>query len=194
MSVLPKISWPVPSNRGNDFANQEDLMSHLEGEATGWYMVGSNGMWHGGIHITNATIPWCALSGKTASELLDFPVPFKGEQSVRCMTDGEVVAYRICRDYLTVPWETGPLSVSGSFVLVRHYIQPGEKKENGLHFYTLYMHLAPYSAYASSENETHWIVNDKLPVFRREWTPDASAENRNTWRVATIVSVQREPY
>lgn len=187
MSVLPKISWPVPSsNSGNDFANQEALMSHLEGEATGWYMVGSNGMWHGGIHITSTTTPWCALSGKTASELLDFPVPFKGEQSVRCMADGEVVAYRICREYLTVPWETGPLSVSGSFVLVRHYIQPGEKKENGLHFYTLYMHLAPYSAYASTENETHWIVNDKLPVFRREWTPDASAETRNTYRVATI--------
>ncbi|EPN2806691.1 hypothetical protein ACTWOG_004430 [Serratia marcescens] len=187
MSVLPKFSWPVPSNnRGSDFANQEDLMSHLEGEATGWYMVGSNGMWHGGIHITSATTPWCALSGKAASELLDYPVPYKGEQSVRCMADGEVVAYRICRDYLTVPWETGPLSVSGSFVLVRHYIQPGEKKENGLHFYTLYMHLAPYSAYASSENETHWVVNDKLPVFRPEWTPDASAENRNKYRVAII--------
>lgn len=187
MSVLPKFSWPVPSNnRGSEFANQEDLMSHLEGEATGWYMVGSNGMWHGGIHITSTTTPWCALSGKAASELLDFPVPYKGEQSVRCMADGEVVAYRICRDYLTVPWETGPLSVSGSFVLVRHYIQPGEKKENGLHFYTLYMHLAPYSAYVSSENETHWIVNDKLPVLRPEWTPDASAENRNKYRVTTI--------
>ena len=119
MPVLPKFSWPVPSNRGNDFANQEDLMSHLEGEATGWYMVGSNGMRHGGIHITSTTTPWCALSGKTASELLDFPVPFKGEQSVRCMADGEVVAYRICRNYLTVPWEAGPLSVSGSFVLRR---------------------------------------------------------------------------
>ncbi|WP_185749275.1 glycoside hydrolase family 19 protein [Pantoea dispersa] len=187
MSVLPKISWPVPSsNRGTDFASQEDVMSHLEGEATGWYMVGSNGMWHGGIHITSTTTPWCALSGETTSELLDFPVPFKGEQSVRCMADGEVVAYRICRDYLNVPWETGPLSFSGSFVLVRHFIQPGEKKENGLHFYTLYMHLAPYSAYEKSEHETHWIVNDKLPVFRPEWTPDASAENRNKYRIASI--------
>ena len=186
MSVLPKFSWPVPSNRGSDFTSQEDVMSHLEGEATGWYMVGSNGMWHGGIHITSATTPWCALSGKAVSELLDFPVPYKGEQSVRCMADGEVVAYRICRDYLKVPWETGPLNVSGSFVLVRHYIQPGEIKENGLHFYTLYMHLAPYSAYASSENDTHWSVNDKLPVFRREWTPDANAENRNTYRIDTI--------
>ncbi|GAA0480516.1 hypothetical protein [Tatumella punctata] len=187
MSVLPKFSWPVPSsNRGSDFASQQDLMSHLEGEATGWYMVGSNGMWHGGIHITSSTTPWCALSGRALSEQLDFPVAYKGEQSIRCMADGEVVAYRICRDYLTVPWETGSLSISGSFVLVRHFIQPGEKKENGLHFYTLYMHLAPYSAYASSENEMQWMVNDKLSVFSREWIPDTSAENRNRYRITTI--------
>ena len=190
MQVLPKISWPVPSNnRGSDFANQEDLMSHLEGEATGWYMLGSNGMWHGGIHITSTTTPWCALSGKTASELLDFPVPYKGEQSVRCMADGEVVAYRICRDYLTVPWETGPLNFSGSYVLVRHYIQPGEKKESGLQFYTLYMHLAPYSAYASSENETQWIVNDNLSAYRPEWLMSASTDNKSvsdSYRVAIM--------
>ncbi|MGC1023997.1 glycoside hydrolase family 19 protein [Pantoea agglomerans] len=187
MSVIPEFSWPVPSNnRGSDFASQEDLMSHMEGEATGWFMLGSNGMWHGGIHITSITTPWCALSGKTASELLDFPVPYRGEQSVRCMADGEVVAYRICRNYLAVPWETGPLNFSGSFVLVRHYIQPGEKKESSLHFYTLYMHLAPYTAYASSEHETQWIVNDKLPVFRRGWVPDANSGNRNTYRIATL--------
>ncbi|WP_256852673.1 hypothetical protein [Pantoea sp. Fr+CA_20] len=164
-------------------------MSHLEGEASGWYMVGSNGMWHGGIHITSTTTPWCALSGKAVSEQLDFPAPFKGEQSVRCMADGEVVAYRICRDYLNVPWETGHLSVSGSFVLVRHYIQPGEKKENGLHFYTLYMHLAPYSAYGSGENETHWIVNDNLSAYRPEWVMSASTNNKevsDSYRVATI--------
>ncbi|HEY2452095.1 MAG TPA: hypothetical protein VGI71_05675 [Scandinavium sp.] len=190
MSVLPKFSWPVPSNnRGSDFANQDDVMSHLEGEPTGWYMLGSNGMWHGGIHITNATTPWCALSGKAASESVDFPVAYKGEQAVRCMADGEVVAYRICKDYLDVPWETGPLSVSGSFVLVRHYIQPGEKKESGLHFYTLYMHLAPYSAYASSESETQWIVNDNLSAYRPEWVMSASTDNKgvsDSYRVGTI--------
>ncbi len=190
MSVLPKFSWPVPSNnRGSDFTRQEDVMSHLEGEASGWYMLGSNGMWHGGIHITNATTPWCALSGKAASELLDFPVSYRGEQSIRCMADGEVVAYRICRDYLNVPWETGPLNVSGSFVLVRHYIQPGEKPESGLHFYTLYMHLAPYSAYEKSENETQWIVNDNLSAYRPEWLLSASTDNKSvsdSYRAATI--------
>ncbi|EBD1260339.1 hypothetical protein DHU18_20820 [Salmonella enterica] len=77
------------------------------------------------------------------NEAVDFPVPFKGEQAVRCMADGEVVAYRINRDYLSVPWYWGDLHYSGSFVLVRHRIQPGKTAESGLTFYTLYMHLAP---------------------------------------------------
>ncbi|WP_134705446.1 hypothetical protein [Rahnella sp. CJA17(1/100)] len=49
----------------------------------------------------------------------------------------------------TIPWEKGTLYLSGSFVLVRHYVQPGTTADSGLTFYTLYMHLAPYSAYAS---------------------------------------------
>nr|WP_229655751.1 hypothetical protein [Pantoea sp. 201603H] len=185
-----KIVWPIPSNsRGSDFINQDDVMSHLEGEATGWYLLGSNGMWHGGIHITSVTTPWCALSGKAASEFVDFPVAYKGEQAVRCMADGEVVAYRICRDYLDVPWETGPLNISGSFVLVRHYIQPGAKQQSGLHFYTLYMHLAPYSAYGASVKETQWIVNDSLSAYRPEWVMSASTDNKSVsdaFRMATI--------
>ncbi|MDI6458424.1 hypothetical protein QL185_02470 [Cronobacter malonaticus] len=63
------------------------------------------------------------------------------------MADGEVVAYRLCKNYIPVSGISGPLSVSGSFLLVRHYIQPGKTEKSGLHFYTLYMHLAPYSAY-----------------------------------------------
>lgn len=188
MSVLPKFAWPVPSShRGTEFASQDEIMSHLDGEASGWYLLGSNGMWHGGIHITSTTTPWCALSGKAASEAVDFPVAYKGEQAVRCMADGEVVAYRVCRDYLDVPWETGPLNISGSFVLVRHYIQPGEKKESGLHFYTLYMHLAPYSAYRVNENATHWLVNDNLPAFRPEWVLSADNSHvRNSYREGTM--------
>ncbi|WP_105490463.1 hypothetical protein, partial [Escherichia coli] len=160
-----KIVWPIPSNsRGNEFKNQEEILSHLGGESTGLYMIGRNGMWHGGIHITEATTPWCALSGKSPLEATDFPVPFKGEQAIRCMADGEVIAYRICRDYLTIAWESGPLNFSGSFVLVKHYIQPGEKETSGLHFYTLYMHLAPYSAY-ESEAENQWVVQDTLKAY-----------------------------
>ena len=152
-----KIVWPIPSdNRGSDFGSLEDILSHLCGESTGQYAIGRSGMWHGGIHITEATTPWCALSGKSPLEAIDFPVSFKGEQAIRCMADGEVVAYRVCQDYLTLGWESGPLSFSGSFVLVKHFIQPGEKESSGLHFYTLYMHLAPYSAYSVNPAETKW--------------------------------------
>ncbi|MDI7660297.1 hypothetical protein QLZ26_09290 [Cronobacter universalis] len=165
MPVLPKIAWPVPSGKsGNEFASLDDILSHLAGESTGQYTIGRNGMWHGGIHITHVTTPWCALSGKAASERIDFPVAYKGEQPVRCMADGDVVAYRVCRDYLTLGWESGPLYFSGSFVLVKHYIQPGEKETSGLHFYTLYMHLAPYSAYESAKN-IHWITQDTLSGY-----------------------------
>ncbi|HFI4471007.1 TPA: hypothetical protein ACGQFD_003567 [Escherichia coli] len=165
MSVLPKIVWPIPSSRrGSEFKNQEEILSHLGGESTGLYMIGRSGMWHGGIHITETTTPWCALSGKFPLEAIDFPVPFKGEQAIRCMADGKVIAYRICRDYLTIAWESGPLNFSGSFVLVKHYIQPGEKETSGLHFYTLYMHLAPYSAY-EAEAENQWVVQDTLRAY-----------------------------
>lgn len=187
MAVLPKITWPVPSSkRGSDFANQDDAMSHLEGEAGGWYLLGSNGMWHGGIHITNTTTPWCALSGKAPSEAVDFPVPYQGEQAVRCMADGEVVAYRICRDYLSLPWETGPLNVSGSFVLVRHYIQPGEQKESGLTFYTLYMHLAPWLAYPEQDGTAFKVADEQhLNAYvdkSRQWVAaELPAGTRVTW-------------
>ncbi len=185
-----KIVWPIPSNnRGSEFNNQEEILSHVGGESTGQYMIGRSGMWHGGIHITEATTPWCALSGKSPLEALDFPVPFKGEQAVRCMADGEVVAYRVCKDYLTIAWESGPLSFSGSFVLVKYFIQPGEKESSGLYFYTLYMHLAPYSAYSVNQAETKWTVQDTLSAYDPEWVMTASTNNKSiseSYRKGTI--------
>ncbi|HIB8334376.1 TPA: hypothetical protein ACWX3D_002863 [Klebsiella variicola] len=176
-----KIVWPIPSNnRGSEFNNQEEILSHVGGGSTGQYMIGRSGMWHGGIHITEATTPWCALSGKSPLEALDFPVAFKGEQAIRCMADGEIVAYRVCKDYLTLGWESGPLSFSGSFVLVKHFIQPGEKESSGLHFYTLYMHLAPYSAYSVNPAEKKWTVQDALTAYDPEWVMTASTNNKST--------------
>lgn len=175
-----KIVWPIPSNnRGSEFSNQEDIIAHLAGESSGQYTIGRSGMWHGGIHITHATTPWCALSGEAPLEAVDFPFAYKGEQAVRCMADGEVVAYRVCKDYLTLGWESGPLSFSGSFVLVKHYTQPGEKETSGLHFYTLYMHLAPYSAYTVNPAETQWTLQDSLSAYDPEWVMSASTKNKD---------------
>lgn len=179
------IVWPIPSNnRGTEFRSQEDILSHLGGESTGQYAIGRSGMWHGGIHITHTTTPWCALSGKAPLEAFDFPVAFKGEQAVRCMADGEVVAYRICKDYLTLAWESGPLSFSGSFVLVKHYIQPGDKESSGLHFYTLYMHLAPYSAY-EAEAENQWVIQDTLRAYSEmDWLTAKLTSDKTSPRIA----------
>ncbi|BBV30754.1 pesticin C-terminus-like muramidase [Citrobacter werkmanii] len=184
---LPAIGWPVPkNNRGGEFSNLEEMLAHLEGEATGHWLIGRNGMWHGGIHITDTTTPWCALSGQAMNEAVDFPVPFKGEQAVRCMADGEVVAYRINRDYLSVPWYWGDLRYSGSFVLVRHRVQPGKMAESGLTFYTLYMHLAPWLAYPEQDSTAFKVADGQhLNAYvdaSRQWVAaDLPPGTRVTW-------------
>lgn len=154
---IPKISYPVPSNKnGHAFPSTEELLSKLGSESSGLYLIGSQGMWHGGIHITDATIPWCALSTDSKPENDYCREPYKGEQFIRCMADGEIVAWRVCKDYESsaIEWRGEKLFLSNSFVLVKHYIQPGDSEESGLTFFTLYMNLAPYIAYKQKGNQS----------------------------------------
>ncbi|EAO4574429.1 hypothetical protein E5831_19695 [Salmonella enterica] len=188
---IPAIRWPVPNNRGGEFSNLEEMLAHLEGETAGHWLIGRNGMWHGGIHISDTTTPWCALSGQAMNEAVDFPVPFKGEQAVRCMADGEVVAYRINRDYLSVPWYWGDLHYSGSFVLVRHRIQPGKTAESGLTFYTLCMHLAPWLAYPEKDSTAFKVADGQhLKAYvdtSRQWVAAELPPSRETLQFDTVV-------
>ncbi|EDJ4636959.1 hypothetical protein GLY36_20525 [Salmonella enterica] len=188
---IPAIRWPVPNNRGGEFSNLEEMLAHLEGETAGHWLIGRNGMWHSGIHISDTTTPWCALSGQAMNEAVDFPVPFKGEQAVRCMADGEVVAYRINRDYLSVPWYWGDLHYSGSFVLVRHRIQPGKTAESGLTFYTLYMHLAPWLAYPEKDSTAFKVADGQhLKAYvdtSRQWVAAELPPSRETLQFDTVV-------
>ncbi|GEM_PF-1669226 len=153
---LLKISYPVPSDKnGHEFSSAEQLLSLLGSENSGQYLVGSQGMWHGGIHITDATVPWCALSADTAAEreYLAKNAPYRGGQFIRCMAEGKIVAWRVCKDYdsAVIAWRDGHVFQSTSFVLVEHYIQPGEKDSSGLTFHTLYMNMAPFEAYITEE-------------------------------------------
>ncbi|EDC3688772.1 hypothetical protein GAG18_19400 [Salmonella enterica] len=188
---IPAIRWPVPNNRGGEFSNLEEMLAHLEGETAGHWLIGRNGMWHSGIHISDTTTPWCALSGQAMNEAVDFPVPFKGEQAVRCMADGEVVAYRINRDYLSVPWYWGDLHYSGSFVLVRHRIQPGKTAESGLTFYTLCMHLAPWLAYPEKDSTAFKVADGQhLKAYvdtSRQWVAAELPPSRETLQFDTMV-------
>lgn len=177
---LPEISYPVPSNKnGHAFSSVEALLSMLGGESSGLYLVGSQGMWHGGIHITDATIPWCALSTDSEPEKEYCRELYKGEQFIRCMADGEIVAWRVCRDYesAAIEWRGEKLFASTSFVLVKHYIQPADNAESGLTFFTLYMNLAPWAAYGQQERQ----ADRKVAGIQRYYT---SAEDMQAGREA----------
>ena len=144
---LMSFQYPFRKADGKQFTDAEELYKVLEGETSGHYLLGSNKFWHGGIHITDKSAPQCVLN-----------------EPVRCMADGEVVAYRLNQDYLesTFGDNEKKLKYSNSFCLVRHEYKsapnpeegPNKGKQNKLIFYSLYMHLLPYKRYPLSPDET----------------------------------------
>lgn len=107
----------------------------------GFYPIGVNGLWHGGIHFG-------AETGNTLSQ----------ESGVRCIADGEVIAYRIDSAYPTADYTTcGKAKFSTGFVLVKHRLQlpPAPKaataaskgEEPSLTLFSLYMHLLDWAGY-----------------------------------------------
>lgn len=185
---LIKIVYPIPKNaRGQEFSNLDEIMAHLNGESTGSYLLGRNGMWHSGIHITNATTPWCALSSKKFEERSMFAGVYTGEQSIRCMADGEIIAYRINKAYQTIPWKSFILQLSASFVLVRHTLQLGDTERSRLHFYTLYMHLAPYNAYQKEETTPVWKLQNSLNAYPTIWREQPKTPRSTILAKGTLV-------
>lgn len=146
-SPLMNFQYPFRKADGKQFNDAEDVYKALENEKSGHYLLGSNKFWHGGIHISDASAPQCVLN-----------------EPIRCMADGEVVAYRLNEDYLesTFGDNEKKLKYSNSFCLVRHEYKsapnpeegPNKGKQNKLNFYSLYMHLLPYKRYPLSEEET----------------------------------------
>lgn len=146
---LMNFQYPFRTADGKQFTDAEEVYKALENERSGHYLLGSNKFWHGGIHISDASAPQCILN-----------------EPIRCMADGEVVAYRLNEDYLQSTFGDGEaakkLNYSSSFCLVRHEYKsapnpeegPNKGKQNKLNFYSLYMHLLPYKRYPLSPDET----------------------------------------
>jgi hypothetical protein len=144
----------------------------------GFYPVGTNGLWHGGIHFDSGT--------KDAFE----------QSSVQCITAGEVIAYRVDENYpVTLYNEPGVVQTSApfstAFALVKHVLQPpapapapapagqGQGQGQGqaasaqppsIAIYSLYMHLKCWSDYKQDDKLA-------LPAF---W--EASSYTVNTQR------------
>jgi hypothetical protein len=112
------------------FTDEHDIYRILAAsERSGSYLVSRNGMWHGGIHITEAG----------AGQALDL------DAGLRCIADGVLIAWRANKDYPVsevVPGDSrAPFRApySTGFALVRHEMEfPRGTK---LTFYSLYMHL-----------------------------------------------------
>ncbi|MEZ0470343.1 glycoside hydrolase family 19 protein [Luteimonas salinilitoris] len=113
---LKKFVYPFPKT---DASNPDDpkiveiddpqvYYDALAKAEDGFYPIGVNGQWHGGIHFGSQT-------GTALSQ----------DGGVRCIADGEVIAWRIDGDkYPEVEYETCKAAkYSSGFALVRHRLQ-----------------------------------------------------------------------
>lgn len=132
---LPLKNW---SNPFKDKAHPLMQLTQMAKAAAGYYPVGRNGLWHGGVHF----------DGGTAGTL--------DQSSVHCLADGEVVAYRIDQHSPTTTYFFEKLTVqkpfSRNFVLVRHRLEAPKidgspNTPPSLVFYSLYMHLRDWAVY-----------------------------------------------
>ncbi|MGN4052446.1 hypothetical protein [Pseudomonas sp. SM4] len=144
-------AYPFKLKSGSSQASEaQDPRQYHEALAKalgGFYPVGTNGSWHGGVHFDNET-------GK-----------FLDQSSVRCIADGQVIAYRVDEHAPTTecfgehmrvvhaPYSTG-------LVLVRHRLEipgndSGQAKDKPpvgeLTFYSLYMHLLDWAGYLKND-------------------------------------------
>jgi hypothetical protein len=133
-----KICFPARKKNGENYATLDEIMGLIGREPHGTWLAGTNKMWHGGIHLTEISAPGSVLK----PDAMDSVVP------VQCMADGEVVAWRLNQDYKTDTYNSQKLQYSTTFVLVKSVCKPDPEKENSwLEFYSLYMGLAPLSAF-----------------------------------------------
>jgi hypothetical protein len=154
-----KICFPARKANGEQYATVDDMMQPLDQEPHGSWLAGTNNMWHGGIHITRKSAPGSVLTNETA----DTAVP------LQFMAGGEVVAWRVNKDYLTSTYMNKPLQYSSTFVLVKSTCTPDpEKKANSLDFYTLYIGLAPLSAFA--KHKLYQVTEKGDGLSQREYT------------------------
>jgi muramidase (phage lysozyme) len=160
------ISWAYPFKTTEASVNPLQYLTHMAKANDGFYPTGENGLWHGGVHFDKGT-----------AAVFD-------QSSVRCIADGEVIAYRVNETYpISEYTEAIPqikrVPFSSGFVLVKHRLQPpqpskgaataSEQSPPTLTFYSLYMHLqdwASYQAKADLPRPGFWeaasyIVNTK---------------------------------
>ncbi len=137
-TLQPLKNWSHPFKDKNPPLLQ---LTQLAKAASGYYPLGRNGLWHGGVHFDSGTAGTLEQS------------------SVHCLADGEVVAYRIDKHSPATTYFVNELCVpkpfSRNFVLVRHRLEAPKIEGSpdmppSLTFYSLYMHLQDWAGYQSA--------------------------------------------
>jgi predicted chitinase len=158
-SKVESWAYPFPLKTTNTTFAPEDYLQALAVAEDGFYPLGANGLWHGGIHFGALT------AGK-----------FEQDGGVRCIADGEVVAFRLDGKLQEVAYPGAiKAGYSKGFTLVRHRLvlppvplqptngnaQPPNPPattppaaqnttppaQDVLTFFSLYMHTLPLEGY-----------------------------------------------
>lgn len=152
-------NWSHPF--GDKSSVFEQLTTLAKAQA-GYFPLGRNGLWHGGVHFDSGTAGTVSLGG---------------QKHVRCLADGEVIAYRIPAHtpkttFYPAPNKTMEAPFASGFVLVRHRLEAPKIKDSpdappSLIFYSLYMHLADWASYLADTQRTRptfWPESKQLKV------------------------------
>ncbi|HCJ7370012.1 TPA: glycoside hydrolase family 73 protein [Enterobacter hormaechei subsp. xiangfangensis] len=144
---MMKMVLPV-----NGYSSATGFMEALEGTEgdTHWLMKKAE-HWHGGIHLYDSF----------AANAVFKP----GSHGLKCMTDGQVVAWRLNDDYQTAPFKKKILKFSTTFVLIKSTCTPDkDRPDNSLDFYTLWMQIAPLSEYGVTDTPTATVTASALKI------------------------------
>ena len=165
-----KFALPILAADGREFADARALDALLSGETSGHYLLGNHRKWHGGIHISDASAPWC-----------------RDKHPVRAMADGKVVAFRMLDHYLSSEFQGEALRYSNCFCLIEHHYcetNPETQATNEFTFYSLYMHLKPWQPEQDGERlvlKKRWNVRNSVPHHQ----PDAEQQKADAKLPAT---------
>lgn len=59
------IRYPVRKADGRDYKNYDELLTDIRKNAHGWWLLGINRYWHGGIHVGMSSSPASVLDQET---------------------------------------------------------------------------------------------------------------------------------
>ncbi|WP_321786550.1 hypothetical protein [Paraburkholderia sp. J94] len=149
-SKVTSWSFPFPLKHTITPPTPEAYLAGLAVAQDGFYPIGVNGLWHGGIHF----------GAETAGS-------FNQDGGVKCIADGEVVAFRLDSELQEVAYPGGiKAGYSNGFTLVRHRLvlptataqsagadgasqgtPASTPAEDVLTFFSLYMHTLHLKGY-----------------------------------------------